>query len=139
MGEGRGGVDVVTFSIDAAGEVSGISQFGSRERDGADEWDEANLMAAVGGSGVWLEGLTYGAPAGFSNAGAGDVFVMLLAGGDVEPSPSPSPTRTGEPSVSPEPTASASATRTPTSTASATATASRPRPGLPSTGAPIGG
>ena len=94
-------------------------------------------MAAVGGLGVWLEGLTYGAPAGFSNVGAGDVFVMLLAGGDVEPSPSP--TRTGEPSVSPEPTASASATRTPTSTASATATASRPRPGLPSTGAPIGG
>ena len=139
MGEGRGGVDVVTFSIDAAGEVSGISQFGSRERDGADEWDEANLMAAVGGSGVWLAGLTYGAPVGFSNAGAGDVFVMLLAGGDVEPSPSPSPTRTGEPSVSPEPTASASATRTPTSTASATATASRPRPGLPNTGAPIGG
>ena len=137
MGEGRGGVDVVTFSIDAAGEVSGISQFGSRERDGADEWDEANLMATGGGSGVWLAGLTYGAPAGFSNAGAGDVFVMLLAGGDVEPSPSP--TRTGEPSVSPEPTASASATRTPTSTASATATASRPRPGLPSTGAPIGG
>ena len=137
MGEGRGGVDVVTFSIDGAGEVSGISQFGSRERDGADEWDEANLMATGGGSGVWLAGLTYGAPVGFSNAGAGDVFVMLLAGGDVEPSPSP--TRTGEPSVSPEPTASASATRTPTSTASATATASRPRPGLPSTGAPIGG
>ena len=51
MGEGRGGVDVVTFSIDGAGEVSGISQFGSRERDAFGAAGAAGFVAQVVGVG----------------------------------------------------------------------------------------
>lgn len=150
MGEPFGGVDVVSFAVSAAGDVSGVEQFGSRERDGADEWDEANLLAAGGPSGVWVTGLTFGAPSGFTNAGAGDVFVMAPEPAG-EPSPEPSeepsaepsatvsptasasasPTASGSPGVTPSPTASASQTPSP----SATAKRPRPSPGLPSSGA----
>ncbi|MCM3659725.1 alpha/beta hydrolase-fold protein [Georgenia satyanarayanai] len=117
MGEPLGGVDVVALPVSADGVAGEPLQLGSRDRDGADEWDEANLFAAPGTEGTWLSGLTFGAPDGAVNAGAGDVFVMRLAStpGEEpteepttaepsEPEPEPEPTVTpGEPS-SPEPT-----------------------------------
>ncbi|AQP48753.1 hypothetical protein BW730_15830 [Tessaracoccus aquimaris] len=148
MGTSQGGVDVVGFAISTDGDVSAVSQFGSRERDGSDEWDETNLSAAAGAKGVWATGLTFGAPTGFTNAGAGDVFLTRIATG---PSASPSPTASSSASPSASPSASQpptpspsatapaspspSATTGPTSTASGSASPStRPSPGLPSTG-----
>lgn len=81
LGTAVGGVDVVTFPVAADGTPGEATQTGSRERDGADEWDDANLFAAPapaadGRDGAaLLTGLTYGAPAGTTNAGAADVFV----------------------------------------------------------------
>lgn len=76
MVESLGSVDIVTAEISATGAVGQLTQFGSFERDGADEWDDPNLYAAPGS--VWVSGLTYGAPAGVINAGSGDVFIAHL-------------------------------------------------------------
>ncbi len=46
LGTAVGGVDVVTFPVAADGTPGEATQTGSRERDGADEWDDANLFAA---------------------------------------------------------------------------------------------
>lgn len=92
LGTAVGGVDVVTFPVAADGTPGEATQTGSRERDGADEWDDANLFAAPAPSGpgsadpagatgegaALLAGLTYGAPAGTTNAGAADVFVARV-------------------------------------------------------------
>jgi hypothetical protein len=49
------------------------------QRDGADEWDEANLYLAVAPTGTpWVTGLTFGSADGKSNSGAGDVFLGPL-------------------------------------------------------------
>ncbi|MGG7466393.1 alpha/beta hydrolase-fold protein [Plantibacter sp. YIM 135347] len=75
-----GGVDVFTAQLDAGGVVGATGQFGSAARDGADEFDEANLFVAPGVEGTSLvQGLTYGAVAGSANAGAGDVFLSSIA------------------------------------------------------------
>lgn len=74
-----GGVDIFTAEIDASGTVGATDQFGSNDRDGSDEWDEASLFAARAGDGVLLTGLTFGAPDGEQNRGAGDVFVAEVA------------------------------------------------------------
>ncbi|RPF29056.1 alpha/beta hydrolase-fold protein [Georgenia muralis] len=80
VGSQVGGVDVFTAVLDAAGAVGELDQFGSADRDGADEWDEANLYAAGAPDGsVLVSGLTFGAPDGQTNAGAGDVFTMTIA------------------------------------------------------------
>ncbi|MHA7134269.1 alpha/beta hydrolase-fold protein [Oerskovia turbata] len=81
MGTPVGGVDVFTLALAADGAPGAVTQLGTRERDGADEWDDANLFAATapGAEGAWLSGLTFGAPAGAVNAGAGDVFVSRVA------------------------------------------------------------
>lgn len=77
MADSVGGVDVVGVSVSGSGAVGAVSQIGSIERDGADDFDEANLFAATGGRrSVWVSGVTFGEPAGASNAGAGDVFLM---------------------------------------------------------------
>ncbi|KON73558.1 hypothetical protein M768_11490 [Cellulosimicrobium cellulans F16] len=92
LGTAVGGVDVVTLPVAADGTPGEATQTGSRERDGADEWDDANLFAAPAPSGpgsadaarttgagaALLTGLTYGAPAGTTNAGAADVFVARV-------------------------------------------------------------
>src|SRR5690606_29941134 len=109
MGEPLGGVDVVALPVSADRVAGEPLPPGPRARAGADEWDEANLYAAAGTDGTWLSGLTFGAPDGAVNTGAGDVFVMQLA--DVpgeEPTEEPTtaePTEppTDEPTV-PEPT-----------------------------------
>ena len=164
MGTSLGGVDVVSFTLSRDGEVADVDQFGSRERDGADEWDEANLIAASGGSGIWATGITYGAPDGHTNAGAADVFVTRLSADTASPSPSPaspspspsaspsaapsptlSPTGTPSAPVTPGPSGSATPTAVPTRSAatptgpepsspSETSAVPRPRPGLPNTG-----
>ncbi|GAA3880177.1 hypothetical protein GCM10022381_23060 [Leifsonia kafniensis] len=72
---GAGGVDVFTLTVDPAGAVIERSQFGSIARDGADEWDEANLYVSGGSGSTWIQGLTAGQVAGATNAGAGDVFL----------------------------------------------------------------
>lgn len=75
-----GGVDVFLAELDAKDAVVGISQVGSPQRDGADEYDEANLFVAGAAGGKSLvQGLTAGAVAGAVNAGAGDVFLMTTA------------------------------------------------------------
>ncbi|MDQ0643485.1 alpha/beta hydrolase-fold protein [Microbacterium murale] len=74
---GSGGVDVFATTMAPDGSVVEQSQFGSMQRDGADEWDEANLYIAGGGS-TWVQGLTYGAIDGAVNAGAGDIFLSEL-------------------------------------------------------------
>lgn len=79
MGAPVGGVDLFTVVLDAAGKETQRTQFGTRQRDGADEWDESNLYLAPGTAGkTLLQGLTYGAVAGASSAGLGDVFLTEL-------------------------------------------------------------
>ena len=79
LGVQTGGLDVAIVPLGADGTPGAARQVGSTERDGADEWDEANLMAVRGADGsVWLTGVTFGAPAGATNAGAGDVFTMRV-------------------------------------------------------------
>ena len=71
---GSGGVDVFTSTLSPSGEIVEHTQFGSAQRDGADEYDEASLYIAGGGS-TWIQGITYGAVDGATNAGAADVFL----------------------------------------------------------------
>ncbi|GAA4288363.1 alpha/beta hydrolase-fold protein [Georgenia daeguensis] len=80
LGGSVGGVDVFAARLDSAGTVGDVSQFGSSERDGTDEWDEANLyVSGADDGGVLISGLTFGAPDGKTRAGAGDVFSMVIA------------------------------------------------------------
>ncbi len=83
MGTAVGGVDVFTLQLGADGAAGEARQVGSVDRDGADDFDDPNLFAATGPGALWLSGLTYGAPERATNAGAGDVFLMKLAGGVV--------------------------------------------------------
>lgn len=99
FGDPVGGVDVMTLTLAADGTEVAREQFGTRERDGADEWDESNLFLAPGIAGtVLLQGLTYGAVDGQASAGQGDVFLVTRGGGAV-PSATPSVT----PPVTPGP------------------------------------
>jgi hypothetical protein len=76
-----GGVDVFVLTIDTvSGAVTGRLQTGTPFRDGADEWDEANLYTApAGGGAISIAGLTYGSTTTDDNAGAGDVFSSRVA------------------------------------------------------------
>lgn len=79
---GAGGVDVFTASLDAGGTETARTQFGTAQRDGADEYDEGNLFASARGDGTaYVQGLTYGALDGASNAGSGDVFLTTVESG----------------------------------------------------------
>jgi enterochelin esterase-like enzyme len=70
-----GGVDVFALVLNDTGSVIDRLQTGTPFRDGADEWDEANLYVAPGSdSEVWLTGLTQGSTSTEANSGAGDVF-----------------------------------------------------------------
>lgn len=106
MGTQAGGVDVFTAHLAADGTLGEIEQFGSNERDGADEWDDANLFATAANDGMWITGLTFGAPTGLINSGAGDIFVEFWVQAE-EPSPEPTGEPTDEPTNEPtgEPTA----------------------------------
>ena len=76
MGTSSGGVDVFTMTVDDAGSVGSRSQFGTDARDGADEWDEANLFASSdGASSAWIQGITFGSLPSAGNAGSSDVFL----------------------------------------------------------------
>jgi hypothetical protein len=76
---GAGGVDLFTASLDASGAELARSQFGSPQRDGADEYDESNLFMSNRADGTaYVQGLSYGAVDGASNAGAGDVFLTTI-------------------------------------------------------------
>jgi hypothetical protein len=76
---GAGGVDLFTATLDASGAELARSQFGSPQRDGADEYDESNLFSSNRGDGTaYVQGLSYGAVDGASNAGSGDVFVTTI-------------------------------------------------------------
>jgi enterochelin esterase-like enzyme len=76
---GAGGVDVFTATLDASGAETERRQFGTPQRDGADEYDEGNLFASARGDGTALvQGLTYGAVDGASNAGSADVFLTTI-------------------------------------------------------------
>ncbi|WP_152190817.1 alpha/beta hydrolase-fold protein [Georgenia satyanarayanai] len=151
MGEPLGGVDVVALPVSADGVAGEPLQLGSRERDGADEWDEANLYAAAGTEGTWLSGLTFGAPEGAVNAGAGDVFVMQLASvpGE-EPTEEPTTAQPTDEPTTEEPTTGepvptpTDAPGTPTAPPTtdgpgAGPTAGTPGPGQPAEGAHAGG
>ena len=72
-----GGVDVFTLTLDAAGAVVARAQFGSGARDGADDYDEANIYASGGGS-TWIQTLSYGQVDGAVNAGDGDVVLTKV-------------------------------------------------------------
>lgn len=74
VGVSAGGVDVVVSTLGSRGQVRSRAQFGTPERDGADEWDESNLyLSGDGGSGLLLTGLTFG-----GGSGLGDVFAGPL-------------------------------------------------------------
>jgi hypothetical protein len=74
-----GSVDVFALDLAADGNIRTATQFGSVARDGADEYDEANLFAAAAGAdSVHIQGLTYGAVEGVTNAGGGDVFLSTV-------------------------------------------------------------
>lgn len=76
---GAGGVDLFTATLDASGAELSRSQFGSSQRDGSDEYDESNLFSSNRGDGTaYVQGLSYGAVDGASNAGSGDVFVTTI-------------------------------------------------------------
>jgi len=75
-----GSVDVFALDLAGDGSIRTATQFGSAARDGADEYDEANLFAAAAGADtVQIQGLTYGAVEGATNAGGGDVFLSTVA------------------------------------------------------------
>ncbi|RIQ24958.1 alpha/beta hydrolase-fold protein [Jiangella rhizosphaerae] len=71
VGVSAGGVDVVVSTLGSRGQVRERTQFGTPERDGADEWDESNLY--LGGDGRLITGLTFG-----GGRGLGDVFAGPL-------------------------------------------------------------
>lgn len=102
-----GGVDVATIEVDADGTPGPVTQFGSIDRDGADEWDDPNLFVAAGAEAAWISGLTYGAPTGTASAGAGDVFTSVRpfdTEDPVAPTPTPTPVPTSTPAPTPTPT-----------------------------------
>ena len=72
-----GGVDIFTMTLAATGAVVERAQFGSAARDGADDFDEANLYASGGGS-TWIQALSYGQVDGATNAGGGDVVLVKV-------------------------------------------------------------
>lgn len=76
LGMAHGNVDLVEFAITPDGTVGDFNQFGSASRDGADEWDEANIFLSAGVSRFVLSGLTYGSTSTHTNQGYGDIFVM---------------------------------------------------------------
>ncbi|WP_129337941.1 alpha/beta hydrolase-fold protein [Cellulomonas endophytica] len=87
LGVPAGGTDLAVVDLAADGTPGAWRQQGSAQRDGADEFAEANLFVTRGEDGsAWLTALTAGAPAGATNAGAGDVVVAPLdapdGGGD---------------------------------------------------------
>lgn len=99
LGVPIGGVDVAVLPVDAEGTAGVATQVGSVRRDGSDEWDDANLLSVLDPLAarptMLLTGLTYGAPAGATAIGSGDVFVMRMPlaagvepGAPVGPSPS---------------------------------------------------
>ncbi|MFC7405642.1 hypothetical protein [Georgenia alba] len=74
-----GDVDVFVADLAGDGTPTAVTQTGSLARDGVDERGVPNLDAAAGPNGsLVLGGLTYGAPHGETNAGAGDVFVSSM-------------------------------------------------------------
>ncbi|WP_169799983.1 alpha/beta hydrolase-fold protein [Herbiconiux solani] len=87
LGTPAGGVDVITAEVGADGvlDPATFAQFGSPQRDGADEYDEGNLFASAGvpatadtAGSVWVQGATYGAVDGATNAGGSDVFLRAV-------------------------------------------------------------
>mgnify|MGYP003455814964 CR=1 FL=1 len=101
-----GGVDVVALPLTLAGEPGTPVQLGSAQRDGADEWDEANLFAAASGASVWVQGITFGAVDGATNQGSSDVFLSRVELASTGGPTSPETTTT----TSSPPTTSASST-----------------------------
>lgn len=99
-----GSVDVFALDLAADGSIRTATQFGSVARDGADEYDEANLFAAAAGAdSVQIQGLTYGAVEGVTNAGGGDVFLstvsFAVSGAPGEPTSPTTPTSPANPAV----------------------------------------
>ncbi|MEV8253735.1 alpha/beta hydrolase-fold protein [Rhodoglobus sp. NPDC076762] len=78
IGTPSGGVDVFSMAVSPTGTVGERAQFGSVARDGADEWDEANLYIAGGGS-TWVQALTYGSVDGAASNGSGDIALTRLS------------------------------------------------------------
>ncbi|MET4582316.1 enterochelin esterase-like enzyme [Conyzicola nivalis] len=72
-----GGVDIFTMTLEATGAVVERAQFGSAARDGADDFDEANIYASGGGS-TWIQALSYGQVDGATNVGGGDVVLVKV-------------------------------------------------------------
>ncbi len=70
-----GGDDVFVTPVTSDGTPAASAQFGTSADDGADSYGEPNLFAAAGSERLWVSGVSYGDPAGASNAGSGDVFV----------------------------------------------------------------
>ncbi|PZF79216.1 alpha/beta hydrolase-fold protein [Jiangella anatolica] len=75
VGVSAGGVDVVVSTLGSRGQVRDRIQFGTEERDGADEWDESNLY--LDATGTLITGLTFG-----GGRGLGDVFTGPLPPGE---------------------------------------------------------
>lgn len=73
-----GGVDIFSMTLSPSGVIAERGQLGSVARDGADEWDEANLYIAGGGS-TWVQALTYGRVDGATNTGSGDIALTRLS------------------------------------------------------------
>lgn len=157
-----GSVDVATIPLALDGTAGEPSQFGSRDRDGADEWDEGNLFASTLSTNddstftAAISGLTYGSVSGAQSAGSGDIFTMTTAWPSAEgtaptepASPDPTTAPTPEPTTEPDDGSTSSPatepavdpTSEPTTTEAAGVTtdqASGP-PAVPTSGTPSGG
>ena len=72
-----GGTDVFALTLAPTGGIAERAQLGSAQRDGADDYDEANVFIAGGGS-TWIQGVTFGRVSGEQNAGAGDAFLTTV-------------------------------------------------------------
>ncbi|RYV52125.1 alpha/beta hydrolase-fold protein [Pengzhenrongella frigida] len=78
---GVGGVDLFRVAITPTGGAGPVTQFGTIERDGMDDYDSNLYVAYDGAATAWVGALTYGAADGATNAGAGDILLTSVAFG----------------------------------------------------------
>lgn len=81
LADGVGGVDLFRFEVSRTGKPGPVTQFGTVQRDGVDDYDSNLFVGYDGASAAWVTALTYGALDGAKNAGAGDVLLTSVAFG----------------------------------------------------------
>ncbi|WP_396042797.1 alpha/beta hydrolase-fold protein [Cellulomonas sp. P22] len=101
MAGGVGGVDLFRVAVTPGGTPGPVTQFGTVERDGMDDYDSNLFLAYDGATTAWLSALTYGAADGDVNAGAGDVLLTSVPFGTAAPVVTPGVTDPGSAAIVP--------------------------------------